>query len=204
MKRKTIVLLILLIASSFTSLPVTAYASNIDEDELVSNVLSDIENNDLSELLKEDTKSITQYSNLEEISSKENLEITKLPNYEHIKNSVIYDNVEKWLLNFSYLKVFSISFQQNKTGSILRYNCNETITLTLYAFFPVILEIYRNDSVSTDSYYNVITRAIVDENFKGRAGFKFEFDFEYFIGAKILMLEPKVGPGFFQFVFRKI
>lgn len=203
MKRKTIVLLILLIASSFTSLPVTAYASNIDEDELVSNVLSDIENNDLSELLKEDTKSITQYSNLEEISSKENLEITKLPNYEHIKNSVIYDNVEKWLLNFSYLKVFSISFQQNKTGSILRYNCNETITLTLYAFFPVILEIYKNDSVSTDSYYNVITRAIVDENFKGRAGFKFEFDFEYFFGAKILMLEPKVGPGFFQFVFEK-
>ena len=115
-------------------------------EQPIAESMQELDKDDIVELLKEDTKTVSQNTYLKEISSEDNLEISKLDDYLPIKKEVVYDSVEYWLLNFTYNKVFSLTFSQNETGKVFFYNCNETFSLTVYAFFPVILEICRNDT----------------------------------------------------------
>ncbi|MFX0172730.1 MAG: hypothetical protein ACFE9L_12505 [Candidatus Hodarchaeota archaeon] len=147
------------------------------------------------ELNNQEAYTQTVYTDLEEINGTKELAISPLQSLQSVQSDIRYDTVDYWLLNFTYEKVYQSHAHQEKTKGALRYNLNQTITTTLFASMPVVLATYRNDSVNTNEQTQIITQALVDEKYQANMGFSFNFAFDYFFKAKLLFLEPKVGPG---------
>ncbi|MHA1222769.1 MAG: hypothetical protein ACTSP3_05845 [Candidatus Heimdallarchaeaceae archaeon] len=203
MKKSTIFLLVLLSFSFLCQPIINKEITTVQAGSPISEAIAEIGDEELSKTLAAETEINIQYSKLEKIDSAEELKLEKLENYSLIKNSIVYDSTEYWLLNFTYYRVYSWTFCQNNTGKVFTYNMNETFTITLYAFFPVILAIYRNDTITTDNNIQVITEAIVDPNYKGKAGILFKFDFEFLFAAKFFGLNPTIGPGLIPLSYEK-
>lgn len=144
-----------------------------------------------------DNESYTQtvYTELEEVSSSSEVDISPVKSIRSIQSGISYDSVEYHLLNFTYNKVYQSKAHQENTKDIIQYNLNQTITTTLFASMPVVLATYRNNSVNANEHAVIITQAIVDESYPAKMGFSFDFSFDYFFKAKLIFLEPKVGPG---------
>jgi len=195
MKHKTIIIILIITFSSISSSTIISQAELKDSDRPLSESVSDLNKEEMQNLLAEETQEVKQWSKLEKISSTEDLEVTKINNYLPIKQIQSFDTEEYWLLNFTYNQVYSWTFNQNKEGTVFQYNLNETFTITLFAFFPVVLAIYRNDTSTSDSHIQIITEAIVDPRFEGKAGILFEFNFEFVFSANILGFKPTIGPG---------
>jgi len=204
MKNKALIIIIAITFSLICTPSAFSQPEVITEDTPISDAITDLNENQLENLLAEDTTEVEQVSKLEKVSSSDELELTKLTDYMPTKQIQSFDTEEYWLLNFTFVEIYSWYFHQENSGSIFEYNLNETFTITMFAFFPVILAIYKNDTSTTDQHMNVITKAIVDPNFKGKAGFIFEFDFEFLLQANLWGFNPKVGPGDIPLSYEKI
>ncbi|MFX0085721.1 MAG: hypothetical protein ACFFAU_08605, partial [Candidatus Hodarchaeota archaeon] len=152
-----------------------------------------------------DQESYTQsvYTELEEISCSNKVEITPLKSISSIQSGIKYDSVEYHLLNFTYNKVYQSQSHQEDNHGIIQYNLNQTITTTVFASMPVILAIYRNTSVNTNDRTQIITQALIDANYEANMGFSIDFDLEYFFKAQILGIGPVIGPNAGNLLFDK-
>ncbi|MHA1687585.1 MAG: hypothetical protein ACTSYD_14475 [Candidatus Heimdallarchaeaceae archaeon] len=133
-------------------------------------------------------------------SSNKTLQITPLE-FDTVKKSPNVDMSERYLLNFSYIEEYIISAHQEDTTGIAQYNVNETIGIAFYAFFPVVLEIYHNSTVSTDSLSYITSRLYTDPNYKAKIGFTVSFTLEYFFLANLGLIKPTVGPDAYTISF---
>ena len=144
-----------------------------------------------------DNESYTQtvYTELEEISSNSEVEITPLTRISFIQSGISYDSVEYHLLNFTYSKVYQSQSHQEDNHGIIQYNINQTITTTVFASMPVTLAVYQNNSVATNDRTQILTQALINENYKAKMGFSVDFDLEFFFKAQIFGIGPVIGPN---------
>lgn len=148
-----------------------------------------------NELLAQESYIQTVYTELEEISGTKDLLVSPLNSIKSSQTSISYDSVDYWLLNFTYNKVYQSKSHQEDTSGIIQYNLNQTITTTFFSSMPVILATYRNNSMNTNDRTQIITQAIVDENYQANAGFSVEFSLDYFFKAQVVGIGPVIGPG---------
>lgn len=144
-----------------------------------------------------DNESYTQtvYTELEEISSRNEVEVTPHKSINSIQAGISYDSVEYHLLNFTYNKVYQSQSHQEDNNGIIQYNLNQTITTTVFASMPVMLAVYRNNSVAANDRTQILTQALVDENYKAKMGFSVDFDLDFFFKAQIFGIGPVIGPN---------
>lgn len=164
------------------------------ESQQIETISDDISPN-FNELLDQETFTQTVYTELKEISGTKELSISPLASIKSTQSGIIYDTVDFWLLNFTYIKVYQSQSHQEDTSGIIQYNLNQTITTTVFASMPVVLATYRNNSVNTNEQTQVITQAVVDDNYQAKMGFSVGFDLDYFFKAQIFGIGPVVGPG---------
>ncbi|MFQ5981485.1 MAG: hypothetical protein ACE5OZ_25355 [Candidatus Heimdallarchaeota archaeon] len=159
--------------------------------------------NDLQQLMSQEAFTQTAYSELNELSSLQDLQISRLKDFERVQSSIIYDSVEFWLLNFTYDKVYQTAVSQLETSGVIQYSLNESIRITVFASLPIILATYRNTSLQTNTQAQIITQAIVNENYPAIMGFSINFDLDYYFKAKVFGFGPEVGPGQINLPFQK-
>ncbi|MFX0121982.1 MAG: hypothetical protein ACFE9A_21525, partial [Candidatus Hodarchaeota archaeon] len=194
MKKLVMVTIIsILLISVFIGPMVTDPPESKQVDTIHNQKPVDVDN--FKELLKRESYTQTVYTELEEISGAKNLSISPLNRIKSTQTGISYDSVDYWLLNFTYNKVYQSKAHQEDRSGIIQYNLNQTITTTFFSSMPVILATYRNTTMNANDRTQIITQAIVDENYQANAGFSVEFDLDYFFKAQIFGIGPVIGPG---------
>lgn len=192
MKKKAISLItiIALVISIFQGSQLLIADSLIINDGFTDSV--DISN--LQHILSFDVDREVTNAPLVEKMSDNKLDINPLPSYLPKQSSIIYDTYEAYLLNFTYQKIYQINAHQDHSGDIVHYDIDESVEITLFASLPVILLVYRNTTVETDQHTQVITKSILDDNYKARASLSVDFIIDYYFEFDVFSLVT-VGPG---------
>jgi len=198
-----ILILILSISNSFNVLALVENTSTEEIEQALTQTQPDLSSIDYNALLANERFYHPTTAQMIEIDSMEELTVTPLISLLPKTSDIAYNAYEQFLLNFSYIKSMEIPVHQEDNEGIIIYNFNETITITFYAFFPVILDVYRNTSLKTDQTAHIITHARVDPSFKAKIGIRVDFYIEYFIEARLPLFNLPVGPGNHTFPFDK-
>ncbi|PWI49520.1 hypothetical protein CEE45_01635 [Candidatus Heimdallarchaeota archaeon B3_Heim] len=201
MKKESIVyglpLCVLLFSAVFVSMMIRPPISSKTEETQLINKYNP------SKMNEKENYTQTVHTALEEISGTNELSVSPLNSIKSAQSSILYDTVDYWLLNFTYNKIYQSQSHQEDTSGIIQYNLNQTVTTTVFASMPVVLATYRNNSMTANDRTQIITQAIVDDNYPARMGFSIDFDFDYFFKAQIFGIGPVIGPGIGSLPFDK-
>jgi hypothetical protein len=195
---------LVMLTMSTTSISFVNEVNSDPEDislDTFSDPIQDIEPN-LNPYINNESYFQEVHTDLEKLSSEKEVIITKVdPGITSQKASVVFDDVDLFLLNFTYHEVFFTESSAHDSSGIINYDLKSNTTLTKFSHFPVFLAFYRNNTAEAGSWNTVITQVFIDPLYTSKMGFTFEYGLDYKFVANLLFLNPQIGPSSFKYSF---